>query len=1024
MIEKDGINDNNSYYQQQFESLDLLLENSHKEQQEFLEEVCRGLKKIFSLSGIGILLKERGNNKDRYTFLKAISIPEKTIMEKLISGDPDLMIDLPGYVCAPLAETGLILVAKKDTVDSDITGLGSEKFIQHFTNIIQKQQRAPLEKSYRDYFLHSPALLFKVNIDGVCIEANDACRQLLKRTSEITTDPNNLIGATFDQIIIPKDVESMAAKYQDLIQRVLAYIKKEKSRRQINLEEIISNAKKMSLGVEPVEFLTWNGKVLYCEVDACCTIDDEGTITGFHCTAFDKAKLRRTEEALRISEERYKTLFNISPALLLLIDNEGNVIEANSIARNKYGYFIDEGKVNFNDFLHQDDIKHAVELFIGLYNNGKTLKKTFSYEKVENDPVYRDECYQKLLQVRIKNEEMRVYNKTRDNIFDVLINANLLVDKKDLKFKGILITSIDKTEANLMESKFKTILERVGVGYYEVDHEGNLTFFSDELCSIVGYSRGELMGINLAQYSTQEFSQGILKQISRNTEMGKSTNDFNLEITRKDNEKRFVEVSLLPIYDAFEKCIGFRGFVKDITDKKIIENRLIESEERFRVLYKLLPVYSMLIDTNARIIEYNNKFVETWGYAPEAGEFSAKDVVYEEDYPKGVELFIDLYTRGGEIKQKWKSGEITKEECAKQLRGVTVHDEEIRFENNGTIFHISINCSLWFDSETMTIQGILATAMDLSEVKALEERFIDSEKKYRELVEEKTKDIIFTTDINGKFITANKNMNRKLGFFEKDIIGKDITEIIFDDPADINQINKAAFQENINKVLVDGNSDVLCTGLCIHKNLGDGILLQFKLDPVFQEDSLVGMIGFATDLMDDALSKFVTKADYTLEMENRLTLINEIAFRLTKDLPKYFDSIDISLIRMSLSEFIINAIEHGNLEITYEEKSQAKETNTFFELLRKRQLDPEKRKKKVFITFSLNENRVQYIIRDEGTGFDYNKILKKDISDINEEFLTHGRGIITSLGILDEVVYNKKGNEVTLIKYVSADTTE
>ncbi len=54
------------------------------------------------------------------------------------------------------------------------------------------------------------------------------------------------------------------------------------------------------------------------------------------------------------------------------------------------------------------------------------------------------------------------------------------------------------------EERYRNILESIEEGYYEVDIAGNLTFFNDSLCNLLGYSRDELMGLNNRRYTDEE----------------------------------------------------------------------------------------------------------------------------------------------------------------------------------------------------------------------------------------------------------------------------------------------------------------------------------------------------------------------------------------------------------------------------------------------------------------------------------------------------------------------------------------
>ena len=87
------------------------------------------------------------------------------------------------------------------------------------------------------------------------------------------------------------------------------------------------------------------------------------------------------------------------------------------------------------------------------------------------------------------------------------------------------------------------------------------------------------------------------------------------------------------------------------------------------------------------------------------------------------------------------------------------------------------------------------------------------------------------------------------------------------------------------------------------------------------------------------------------------------------DLIKFLNGEQVSRIRLGLREMIVNAIEHGNLGITFEEKTNALSTSSFTELVKTRQSDPKNINKKVFISFYLDEKKVVFKIRDQGKGF-------------------------------------------------------
>ncbi|MDR2479888.1 MAG: cyclic nucleotide-binding domain-containing protein, partial [Treponema sp.] len=119
-------------------------------------------------------------------------------------------------------------------------------------------------------------------------------------------------------------------------------------------------------------------------------------------------------------------------------------------------------------------------------------------------------------------------------------------------------------------------------------------------------------------------------------------------------------------------------------------------------------------------------------------------------------------------------------------------------------------------------------------------------------------------------------------------------------------------------------------------------------------------------------------------------------------------------LQLALGELIINAVEHGNCGITYDEKTEAMDHGlSVVELVAERCKDPLIKKKKVEFLWDIQSDRSSFIVRDEGDGFDVKAHLQK-IAAQNRMSL-HGRGIRMASALSTELKYNDKGNQVTLI---------
>ncbi len=147
---------------------------------------------------------------------------------------------------------------------------------------------------------------------------------------------------------------------------------------------------------------------------------------------------------------------------------------------------------------------------------------------------------------------------------------------------------------------------------------------------------------------------------------------------------------------------------------------------------------------------------------------------------------------------------------------------------------------------------------------------------------------------------------------------------------------------------------------------------------------------------------------------NDITRIWNVVNQVLFNLPKNIESSVYEGLKIGLYEIIINAIEHGNLGITYEEKNQALNSNTYTELLDKRIREAEKENKKVIINSILNNGVFEVEVIDNGNGFDYTQLPSPHEPD--RIFESNGRGIFLASVYYDDIRYIDPGNKVILTK--------
>lgn len=116
-------------------------------------------------------------------------------------------------------------------------------------------------------------------------------------------------------------------------------------------------------------------------------------------------------------------------------------------------------------------------------------------------------------------------------------------------------------------------------------------------------------------------------------------------------------------------------------------------------------------------------------------------------------------------------------------------------------------------------------------------------------------------------------------------------------------------------------------------------------------------------------------------------------------------------LQTTLMELLTNALEHGNCNITYEEKSQwLNEGKSIIDLINERRQMSEYADRKIKINYLIGKEKSTFTIIDEGNGFDWRSRINAETPGIEE---THGRGIALSGSLVSDLRYNDKGNEVS-----------
>jgi PAS domain S-box-containing protein len=293
--------------------------------------------------------------------------------------------------------------------------------------------------------------------------------------------------------------------------------------------------------------------------------DSHGQVIGNIAMLVDIAERKQAEEALRESEERFRLAFENANTGVCLVDLDGNLTRVNNKMCEIFGYTKQElERMTVNDIAHPEDIDKSPE-FIQETLQGKIDRGTF---------------------------EKRYFHK-KGHVVTCQVSSSLVRNADGLPLYFIShihdITERKRAEEALRQSeeRYRTILEDIEEGYFEVDLAGRATFINDSLCKMYGYPKEEFLGMDSRRFADRENAKKAFEAFNRVDRTGEPGRLFDYEIIRKDGTKRQVEVFPSLRKDSSGKPTGFRGITRDVTERKRAEKEKAELQDQLRQSQKM-----------------------------------------------------------------------------------------------------------------------------------------------------------------------------------------------------------------------------------------------------------------------------------------------------------------------------------------------------------------------------------------------------------------------------------------------------
>ena len=146
------------------------------------------------------------------------------------------------------------------------------------------------------------------------------------------------------------------------------------------------------------------------------------------------------------------------------------------------------------------------------------------------------------------------------------------------------------SKLQVSEEKYRSILESIDDGYFEVDLTGNLTFLNESTCRMLGYGRHELLGMNYSQFMDTLTSEKVFRTFNAVYRTGEATRALDWKMLRKDKSECFVQALVSLIRNPAGEPIGFRGLARDVTGQILAEKERMVLEARLQQAEKMKAI--------------------------------------------------------------------------------------------------------------------------------------------------------------------------------------------------------------------------------------------------------------------------------------------------------------------------------------------------------------------------------------------------------------------------------------------------
>jgi PAS domain S-box-containing protein len=475
---------------------------------------------------------------------------------------------------------------------------------------------------------------------------------------------------------------------------------------------------------KPCRFEDENGGIYFDNI-VYPVMEEQGKVTRVAIQARDITERKK-------AEDKMQTIIKTALDGFWLTDLKGKILEVNDSYCKMTGYTREELlKMSISDLEALESPEATIKHIKNLMSKG--------YERFESRHKRKD-----------------------GKIIDVEVSSNYLdVGQGQLFVFARDITERKQAEQALRENeeKLERMFESVTDGISVVDLNSVITEVNQRTVEMHGLgSKDELVGKNAFDLVAPRDREKIARNIGEVIKHG-TISGIEYTLLKSDGSEFPAELSTSALKDAYGKVIGHITVARDITERKQAEERLNESEERFRIASQIASDVVYERDLQTGIATFYGDIDSHFGYEP--GE-----------YPRTMEGWRE-HVHPEDI--AW----IDNQSIDQMEPGVPYSIEYRMRKKDGTYMTWLDKVTLICDKKTGRPLKFLGAATDITERKQAEEALRESEEKYKELAESIT-DVFFAFDKDLKYTYWNKASEKLVGISAENALGKHLYDVFPD----------------------------------------------------------------------------------------------------------------------------------------------------------------------------------------------------------------------------------------------------